>query len=120
MLARLLVVLWLSQLIILSTGKSGVTPAAANNFEFTEDYLKDRKTVQLGKKVFKRRCNHCHGKKAYPGKAPKLKPESLDPEFIYDRATNGFKSMPRFKTIISERERRAVVAYIKTRLKTIK
>jgi hypothetical protein len=36
----------------------------------------------------------CHGKAARPGNAPKPYPSRYTPEFVHDRATNGFRGMP--------------------------
>jgi len=56
--------------------------------------------------------SHCHGNSAYPGKAPKLKPSSYQPDFVYDRVTNGFRKMPGWKAVFYEKPRVGVVAYI--------
>jgi cytochrome c5 len=45
-------------------------------------------------------CRHCHGAAAYPGKAPKLNPGQLAPDFIYERVTFGFGKMPAWKTCL--------------------
>ena len=60
-------------------------------------------------------CRHCHGRSAYPGKAPKLKPRKYTPEFVFDRVTNGFRKMPAWKEVYSADERRAIVAYVLSR-----
>ncbi|MEO8718925.1 MAG: cytochrome c, partial [Burkholderiales bacterium] len=67
-----------------------------------------------GEKVWDGQCRHCHGAAAYPGKAPKLNPGQLQPDFIFDRVTNGFKGMPSWKAVFSLAERKAVVAYVKS------
>ena len=51
----------------------------------------------------------------YPGKAPKLNPGQLAPDFIYERVTFGFGKMPAWKDVFSDEQRRGVVAYIKSR-----
>lgn len=79
---------------------------------FTKEYLNDPIHISLGKEVWLKRCKFCHGKTAYPGKAPKLQPSRYTPEFVYDRVTNGFRGMPSWKHEFSEEERKAVVAYI--------
>jgi mono/diheme cytochrome c family protein len=81
---------------------------------FDKAFLSDPKNIEAGRKVWEAQCRHCHGSKAYPGKAPKLKPGSLAPEFIFDRVTNGFGKMPAWKAVFSDAERRSVVAYIKS------
>ncbi|MGH8720719.1 MAG: c-type cytochrome, partial [Burkholderiales bacterium] len=55
-----------------------------------------------------------HGAAAYPGKAPKLNPGQMKPDFIYDRVTFGFGKMPAWKDVFSAEQRKAVVAYIKS------
>lgn len=79
---------------------------------FSKEYLKDPKKIEMGRQVWVNRCQFCHGKTAYPGKAPKLDPSRYTPEFVYDRVTNGFQGMPPWKHEFSEDERKAVVAYI--------
>jgi mono/diheme cytochrome c family protein len=64
--------------------------------------------------LWAKRCTYCHGKAAYPGSAPQLQPERYQPEFVYDRITNGFRGMPALKTEFSQEERRAIVAYVKS------
>jgi mono/diheme cytochrome c family protein len=82
--------------------------------KFDKAFLEDPKNIEAGRQVWQMQCRHCHGSKAYPGKAPKLKPGSLAPEFIFDRVTNGFGKMPAWKAVFSDAERRSVVAYIKS------
>ena len=38
------------------------------------EILKDSKVIAQGEALWKEQCAHCHGAKAYPGKAPKLEP----------------------------------------------
>ncbi len=38
------------------------------------DILKDAKVIAQGEALWQEQCTHCHGAKAYPGKAPKLEP----------------------------------------------
>jgi mono/diheme cytochrome c family protein len=82
---------------------------------FDKAYLSSKKNVAAGKNVWDNQCRHCHGAAAYPGKAPKLNPGQLAPDFIYDRVTNGFGKMPAWKEVFSAEQRRSVVAYIKSR-----
>jgi len=81
---------------------------------FDKAYLSSKKNVAAGKNVWDNQCRHCHGAAAYPGKAPKLNPGQLAPDFIYDRVTYGFGKMPGWKEVFSLKERMAVVAYIKS------
>lgn len=80
--------------------------------EFTEEYLNDPENIDAGQLIWEEQCQHCHGAKAYPGKAPKLKPHKYKPDFVFYRVTKGFKGMPPWKDIYTLEERMAVVAYI--------
>jgi mono/diheme cytochrome c family protein len=84
----------------------------AQGVVFTKEYLRDARRIELGRRVWVSRCQFCHGKTAYPGKAPKLDPSRYTPEFVFDRVTRGFQGMPSWKHEFSEEERMAVVAYI--------
>jgi len=79
---------------------------------FPKELLDNAEYVAEGKEVFGKICKFCHGKSAYPGKAPKLNPPRYTPEFVYDRVTNGFRGMPAFQEQFSEKERQAVVTYV--------
>lgn len=68
--------------------------------------------IEIGKDVFNKQCKFCHGKGVYPGKAPQLDPPRYTPEFIFDRVTNGYKSMPAWSGVFSTKERQGVTAYI--------
>ena len=81
---------------------------------FEPSYLSNAANVSAGKAVWDEQCRHCHGNSAYPGKAPKLKPGTYTPDFVYDRVTYGFKAMPPWKAVYSLQQRMAVVAYIKS------
>lgn len=107
--------------VLLILGLSAAWPLAAQQPAgaqkapvFEQKFLKDPRTIEAGRKVWEDQCRHCHGAAAYPGKAPKLDPGQLDPDFIYDRVTNGFRKMPAWKDVFSEKERMAVAAYIKS------
>ena len=82
---------------------------------FDKTYLSNKANIATGRKVWEGQCRHCHGAAAYPGKAPKLNPGQLAPDFIYDRVTNGFGKMPAWKEVFSVEQRKSVVAYIKSR-----
>ena len=97
-------------------------PAAAQQKAATEEkmptfdrkFLSDPAVIQAGKAVWDAQCTHCHGANAYPGKAPKLNPGQMEPDFIYHRVTYGFGKMPAWKDVFSLKDRMAVVAYIKS------
>ena len=82
--------------------------------EFDRKFLSDPAVIEAGKAVWEGQCTHCHGAKAYPGKAPKLNPGQLEPDFIFHRVTYGFGKMPAWKEVFSLKQRMAVVAYIKS------
>ena len=82
---------------------------------FDKAFLSNKKNIATGKNVWDNQCRHCHGAAAYPGKAPKLNPGQLAPDFIYERVTFGFGKMPAWKDVFSVEQRKGVVAYIKSR-----
>ena len=82
--------------------------------KFDAAYLSNAANIKLGQGIWTNQCRHCHGNSAYPGKAPKLKPGLLEPEFIFDRVTNGFGKMPGWKEVFTLEERKGVVAYVKS------
>lgn len=79
---------------------------------FTEDYLTAEANIDGGGEIWAAQCRHCHGAKAYPGKAPKLKPHKYKPDFVYRRVTDGFRKMPAWQDEYSDEERMQIVAYI--------
>jgi mono/diheme cytochrome c family protein len=81
---------------------------------FDKAYLSNKANIELGRNVWENQCRHCHGAAAYPGKAPKLNPGQLEPDFIYDRVTFGFGKMPPWKDVFSDAQRKGVVAFIKS------
>ena len=83
--------------------------------EFTEAFLNDPEVVAHGKELFAAECQHCHGRSSYPGKAPKLKPKRLSAEDVYLRMTYGWRTMPPWEDVLSQDERMAVTAYVKSR-----
>ena len=89
--------------------------APAPPVEFSREFLGDPKNVQKGRVVWQARCHFCHGKAAYPGKAPKLDPSRYTPAFVYDRVANGFQGMPPWRHEFSVDELKSVVAYVLSR-----
>lgn len=81
---------------------------------FDPAYMKNAVNIKAGQAIWAQQCTHCHGAKAYPGKAPKLKPGSYTPEFVFDRTAFGFKAMPPWKDVFTLEEIKGVVAYIKS------
>jgi mono/diheme cytochrome c family protein len=89
-------------------------PAAEPVPKFDKAYMSNKVAIDAGAEVWTTQCRHCHGRNAYPGKAPKLSPGGYTPEFVFDRVTNGFGKMPGWKEVFSIEQRKAVVAYIKS------
>lgn len=83
--------------------------------EFTPEFLADPERIAAGKEIWEAQCALCHGARAYPGKAPKLKPKRYSPNFVYDRVTNGFRKMPPWKDVYDDEERMDLVAWILSR-----
>ena len=79
---------------------------------FTEAYLADEASIEAGRAIWAEQCQLCHGKKAYPGKAPKLQPRRYKPDFVYRRVTDGFRKMPPWKDVYSDEQRMQVTAYV--------
>lgn len=77
-----------------------------------KELLQKPELIARGDEIWKEQCTHCHGSKAYPGKAPKLAPHRYTPEFVWDRVHNGFRGMPPWKEVYSEEEIIAIVAYV--------
>ena len=92
---------------------SGVT-SKSDETGLTEDFMTSQENIELGRTLFQKRCKFCHGKGAYPGKAPKLKPKKLSSEQVYDRITYGFRAMPGWEHEFDDHERMSLTAYIKS------
>lgn len=93
-------------------------PAMAGETEeeapkFTEEFLSDPAVLAKGQEIWEEQCQFCHGKNAYPGKAPKLKPRKYTPDFVYRRVTKGFRGMPSWSEVYDQDERMAVTAWVK-------
>lgn len=96
--------------------KAQATAAAGDEAvpQFDAAFMSNAANIELGQGVWAKQCRHCHGNSAYPGKAPKLRPGGMEPDFIFDRVTNGFRGMPPWKAVFTLEERKGVVAYIKS------
>ena len=86
----------------------------ADETELTEEFMTSEDNIELGRTLFQKRCKFCHGKGAYPGKAPKLKPKKMSTEQVYTRITYGFRAMPGWEHEFDDHERMALTAYIKS------
>jgi cytochrome c len=82
---------------------------------FTEEFLDDPVQIAAGKEMWFAQCTHCHGYKAYPGKAPKLKPAKYKPTFAFKRIYKGFRKMPAWNEVYTVDEVRQIVAYVKSK-----
>jgi mono/diheme cytochrome c family protein len=89
--------------------------ARADDPVFTEQFLNDPEVIAHGKELFVAECRHCHGTSSYPGKAPKLKPKRLTADDVYLRMTYGWRTMPAWEDVLSQDERMAVTAYVKSK-----
>ena len=104
-----------SGLLIVSAVWLSVETAQADDPEFTEEFLNNPEAIALGQELFVAECRHCHGASSYPGKAPKLKPKKLTAEDVYLRMTYGWRRMPPWEEVLSQDERMAVTAYVKSK-----
>jgi mono/diheme cytochrome c family protein len=89
--------------------------ARADETGLTPEFMNDPANIEQGKTLFQKQCAGCHGRNAYPGKAPKLKPKKLSPEDVYLRITYGFRKMPAWEDLYTDEERMAITAYVKSR-----
>ena len=87
--------------------------AYAGDPQFTDEFLKNEANILRGKQQFLLRCTFCHAKVGV-GKAPQVRPSERPPEFIFDRITNGFSGMPPWGGVLSEDDRRVLVAFIRS------
>jgi len=79
---------------------------------FTAEFLADEANIEAGKEIWLEQCTHCHGKKAYPGKAPKLKPKKYKTGFVYYRVACGFRKMPAWWEVYEELEIKQLEAFV--------
>ena len=91
-----------------------LTAPLADEDELTEEFMTSEENIELGRTLFQKRCKFCHGKGAYPGKAPKLKPNKMTAEQVYLRVSYGFRAMPGWEHEFDDHERMSLTAYIKS------
>lgn len=96
---------------------SPAPPATSADGEpvFTEAFMASQANFDAGRDIWRDQCRHCHGKSAYPGKAPKLKPKRYTADFVYRRITKGFRKMPPWEDVYNQEERMQIVAFIMNR-----
>lgn len=80
--------------------------------DLSDEVLDDPETIARGQELFADQCTLCHGRSAYPGKAPPLRPSRYDAEFVYDRVAFGFRDMPAWEDMYPEEDLVALVAYV--------
>ncbi len=97
---------------LLAASSAGI--ARADETGLTEEFLNDPEQIELGDELFHQQCAKCHGKGAYPGKAPRLKVGKLSAEDIYLRITYGFRKMPSWEEVFTDDQRMAIAAYVKS------
>lgn len=91
------------------------TPLRAADVQFTKEFLDDPGNITAGKEIWLNQCSRCHGQRAYPGKAPKLKPSKYAPEFVFKRITKGFRGMPSWEAMYDEKQRMSITAWVMSR-----
>lgn len=79
---------------------------------FTSQFGSSSENLAIGKEIWDEQCSACHGMRAYPGKAPKLKPSKYKIDFVYKRVTQGFRGMPSWQSVYNQHERMSVAAYV--------
>ena len=77
-----------------------------------DEVLTNEERISEGKTIWDANCTYCHGSKAYPGKAPKLRPHLYKPDFVYSRIADGFRGMPGWSETYNPDEIESVVAYV--------
>jgi mono/diheme cytochrome c family protein len=111
---RVLFILSLPALALSMFMPAGPADAQSDEVQFTEEYLNDQEHIELGRELFRQQCTRCHGKGAYPGKAPDLDPDDMPPDEIYLKVTYGFGRMPAWENIFDDEQRKAITAYMKS------
>lgn len=82
--------------------------------EFTEEFLADMTVIREGRDLFQAQCGHCHGSRAYPGKAPRLRPARYDPDFVYWVVVGGYGQMPSFAEHFDHEQVKKITAWVKS------
>ena len=100
-----------------ATSASGTAASGDNAQEIANDggaadALGNPQRIAEGQALWQKQCRHCHGRSAYPGKAPKLKPRKYKAQFVYRRVTDGFRKMPPWKAVFDDKQRWSIVAFV--------
>ena len=93
---------------------AGGGSAVAQELEFTDAFMNDMSVIREGRDYFQRQCGHCHGSRAYPGKAPPLRPDRYQPDFVYWVIQGGYGNMPSMGEVFDHEETMKVVAWVKS------
>jgi len=99
-------------ILLLSVSALSLKVNSKEKIQFTDEIMQNVDFFNQGKEIWFDQCTHCHGYKAYPGKAPKLKPKRYKPQFVYKRVAKGFRKMPAWEEIYSEEEIQSIVVYV--------
>ncbi len=91
-------------------------PGKAQDMEFSEEFMSDMSVIREGRDHFQAQCGHCHGSRAYPGKAPRLTPDRYEPDFVYWVIQSGYGRMPSFEDRFTHEETMTIVAWVKSNL----
>ena len=107
-------VLALALAVIIASGN----PAGSNaqELEFPEEFMTDMTVIREGRDLFQRQCGHCHGSRAYPGKAPRLRPDRYDADFVFWVIQGGYGNMPSMGEIFDDEETKKIVAWVKSNI----
>ena len=99
-------------LILTSISSLSIKVNSQEKIKFTNKIMNNADLFKAGKEIWFDQCTHCHGYKAYPGKAPKLKPKRYKPQFVYKRIAKGLRKMPAWEEVYSQEEMQSIVVYV--------
>jgi mono/diheme cytochrome c family protein len=93
----------------------GADESKAADVNIKDQVLSNPDSVAQGNKKFHAICAYCHGSSGVGGKGKKLQGREFEPDFLFNRITEGFKgastSMPSWSKL-PEETRWQLVAYI--------
>jgi mono/diheme cytochrome c family protein len=87
-------------------GSVDPTVATAQDLEFPEEFMTDMTVIREGRDLFQQQCGHCHGSRAYPGKAPRLRPDRYEPDFVFWVIQGGYGGCRRWARCSTTRRRK--------------
>jgi mono/diheme cytochrome c family protein len=97
-------------------GSVDPTVPTAQDLEFPEEFMTDMTVIREGRDLFQQQCGHCHGSRAYPGKAPRLRPDRYEPDFVFWVIQGGYGNMPSMGEMFDDEETKKIVAWIKSNI----